>query len=112
MIDITDATESSRTIMLALNRQWIQKSGEFFAESAINFTTAIFWYLRKYQGGKYCTLPHAIELAQVEYEKLFPVLSLESDEIGVLINPFLSAYLNSALEQLAELFPTPFMPVW
>lgn len=99
MHDITDATESSRTIMLALNRQWITKTGDFFVESPINFTTAIFWYLRKYMGGKFCTLPHAIELAQIPYDKLFPVMSLEP-ELEVLLNPFISAFLNSALEQL------------
>jgi hypothetical protein len=99
MFDITDAIESSRTIMLALNREWIKKSGDFFVESPINFTTAIFWYLKKYQKGKYCTLPHAIELAQINYEKLFPTLSLEP-EIEVLINPFISAFMNGAKEQL------------
>ncbi|MGB8190461.1 MAG: conjugal transfer protein MobC [Chitinophagaceae bacterium] len=99
MFDITDATESSRTIMLALNRDWIKKQGDFFVESPINFITAIFWYLKKYENGKFCTLPHSIELAQVSYEKLFPVLSLER-EIEVLVNPFISAYLNGALEQL------------
>lgn len=99
MLDITDATESSRTILLALNREWIKKTGDFFVESPINFTTAIFWYLKKYENGKYCTLPHSIELAQIEYDKLFPVLSLET-EIEVLINPFISAYINGALEQL------------
>ena len=99
LLDITDATESSRTIMLALNREWIKKGGDFFVESPINFVTAIFWYLKKYKQGKYCTLPHAIELAQVEYDKLFPVLSLET-EIEVLINPFVSAYIHKAMEQL------------
>jgi len=99
MFDITDATESSRTIMLALNREWIKKQGDFFVESPINFVTALFWYLKKYDGGKYCTLPHAIELAQIQYEKLFPVLSLE-DEIEALINPFISALTRGAAEQL------------
>lgn len=99
MVDLTDATESSRTLMLALNRDWIKKSGDFFVESCILFVTAIFWYLRKYEGGKYCTLPHAIELAQEDYDKLFPVLSLE-DSISVLINAFISAYLRGAVEQL------------
>lgn len=99
MRDITDATESSRTFMLALNPVWQRKVGDFFVESPINFTTALFWFLRKYEGGKYCTLPHAIELAQVEYTKLFPVLSLES-EIEGLINPFISALVHGAAEQL------------
>ncbi|PSL42833.1 type IV secretory system conjugative DNA transfer VirD4/TraG family protein [Chitinophaga niastensis] len=99
MHDITDATESSRTFMLALNREWQRKVGDFFVESPINFTTALFWFLRKYENGKYCTLPHVIELAQIEYQRLFPVLSLE-EEISVLINPFLSALAHGANEQL------------
>jgi len=99
MTDIVDATESARTILLGLNRSWIKTQGEFFTESPINFVTAIFWFLRKYKDGKYCTLPHAIELMQVEYMDLFPVLGTEP-EIEVLINPFISAYLNRAMEQL------------
>lgn len=99
LLDITDAAESSRTIMLGLNHEWIKKSGDFFVESPINFVTALIWFLRKYKNGKYCTLPHVIELAQVSYDKLFSVLRTEP-QIEVLINPFLSAYLNDANEQL------------
>lgn len=84
MRDITDASESSRTILLGLNVQWIQKSGDFFVESPINFFTAVIWFLKKYKEGKYCTLPHAIELMQANYDDLFPVLSTEP-EIEVLI---------------------------
>jgi hypothetical protein len=99
MEDITDATEASRTIMLGLNREWIRKQGDFFVESPINFVTSVIWYLRKYKDGVYCTLPHAIELIQADYEQLFPVLQMES-EIEVLINPFISAFINEATDQL------------
>lgn len=99
MEDITDATESSRTIMMGLNKDWLKKSGDFFVESPINFLTAVIWYLRKYQNGKFCTLPHVIELMQAEYDKLFAVLQ-EEDEIKVLINPFISALQNNAMAQL------------
>jgi hypothetical protein len=99
MFDITDATESARSILLGLNRDWIKKQGDFFVESPINFLSAIIWFLKKYRQGKYCTLPHVIELMQIEYEKLFPVLRTEK-EIEVLINPFISAYQNRAMEQL------------
>lgn len=99
MHDITDAAESSRTIMLGLNQEWIKKQGDFFVESPINFITALIWFLCKYKEGKYCTLPHVIELAQVEYSKLFSILRTEP-QIEVLINPFISAYLNDAMEQL------------
>ncbi len=99
MRDITDASESARTILLGLNMQWIQKTGDFFVESPINFLTAIIWFLKKFKGGKFCTLPHAIELMQADYDDLFPILSTEP-EIEVLINPFISAYMNRAMEQL------------
>lgn len=99
MEDITDAIEAGRTIMMGLNRDWLKKQGDFFVESPINFLTAVIWYLRKYQDGKYCTLPHVIELMQNEYEKLFKVL-WEEDEVRVLIDPFISALRNNAPAQL------------
>jgi YWFCY protein/Type IV secretory system Conjugative DNA transfer len=99
MLDITDAAESARTILLGLNREWIKRQGDFFVESPINFLTAIVWFLRKYQDGEFCTLPHVIELMQVEYDRLFSILRGEK-EIEVLINPFITAYQNNAMEQL------------
>ncbi|PUZ21609.1 Type IV secretory system Conjugative DNA transfer [Chitinophaga costaii] len=99
MTDITDASDSSRSIMMGLNREWARKNGDFFVESPINFLTGIIWFLRKYADGKYCTLPHAIEMLQASYDDLFPVLRTE-DSIEALINPFVSAYVNNALAQL------------
>ncbi|HVW94420.1 MAG TPA: conjugal transfer protein MobC [Mucilaginibacter sp.] len=99
MEDITDAAESSRTILLGLNREWIRKQGDFFVESPINFVTAVIWFLKKYKDGRYCTLPHVIELIQADYKELFPVLQTEP-EIEVLINPFISAFINEATDQL------------
>jgi hypothetical protein len=99
MFDITDATEASRTIMLGLNRDWIKKQGDFFVESPINFVTAIIWFLKKFDGGIFCTLPHVIELMQLDYPTLFRVLETEK-EVEVLINPFRSAFRNAAMEQL------------
>jgi hypothetical protein len=95
----TDAAESSRTIMMGLNKEWIKKQGDFFVESPINFITALIWFLCNYKKGKYCTLAHVIELAQVEYSKLFSILRTDP-QIEVLINPFVSAFLNDAMEQL------------
>jgi hypothetical protein len=79
MLDITDASESSRTIMLGLNLEWIKKQGDFFVESPINFVTAVIWFLKRYKQGKYCTLPHVIEIMEVDYDSLFSVLRLEPE---------------------------------
>lgn len=99
MTDITDAAESARTILMGLNREWIKRQGDFFVESPINFLTAIIWYLKKYKDGEFCTLPHVIELMQIDYGSLFTLLRTEK-EIEVLINPFVNAYLNEVMEQL------------
>jgi len=99
MTDITDAAESARTILMGLNREWIKRQGDFFVESPINFLTAVIWYLKKYRDGEFCTLPHVIELMQVDYDNLFTLLRTEK-EIEVLINPFVNAYLNDVMEQL------------
>lgn len=74
MADISDAYESAYTIMLNLNKTWIQKQGDFFVESPIILLAAIIWYLRIYRGGKYCTFPHAIEfLNNPEHPKILCV---------------------------------------
>jgi hypothetical protein len=84
---------------MGLNREWIKRQGDFFVESPINFLTAIIWYLRKYNDGEFCTLPHVIELMRIDYDSLFTALRIEK-EIDVLINPFVNAYLNNVMEQL------------
>jgi hypothetical protein len=99
MHDITDAVEAARVILLGLNRSWLKKQGEFFVESPINFLTALIWFLRKYNDGQYCTLPHVIELMQTDIAKLFTILRTEP-EIAVYINPFISAFLTNSMEQL------------
>lgn len=94
-----DAFESSRTVLYNLNREWIRKQGEFFSESAVSFFAAIIWFLKRYQNGAFCTLPHAIELLQLDYDDLFEVLSQEKDVVNI-INPFINAHQRGAHEQL------------
>jgi hypothetical protein len=96
---ITDAASASRAIMLGLNQEWMNKQGDFWVESSINFVTALIWFLRKYKDGIYCTLPHVIELAQVEFEKLFTILRAEPT-LEALVNPFIAAYNSDAMKQL------------
>lgn len=96
---LSDAFGMSRTLLYSLNKVWIHKQGEFFVESPINFLAALIWYLRKFEDGKYCTLPHVIELAQVDYEPLFSIMSLEP-EVRTLINPFIVSYRDGVMELL------------
>ncbi len=99
MHDVTDALEAAKIILLSLNKEWVRRQGDFFVESAISFVTANIWFLRKYQDGKYCTLPHLIELIQAPYSQLFTVLRSIS-EVETLIGTFLSAFLSNSLDQL------------
>lgn len=41
MTDISDAYESAYTIMLNLNRSWIQKQGDFFVDSPIIYIVRV-----------------------------------------------------------------------
>lgn len=96
---VSDALGAARTVLLSMNPTWAEKQGEFFVESPINFLGAIIWYLKKFKRGKYCTLPHAIEMAQYPYEQLFAVLGGEP-EIGALVEPFAQAFRNKTFEVL------------
>ena len=99
MTDISDAYESAYTIMLNLNRTWVQKQGDFFVESPIILFAAIIWYLRIYKDGKYCTFPHAIEFLNKRYEDIFPILT-SYPELENYLSPFMDAWLGGAMEQL------------
>ena len=100
MEDITDAYESAYTILLNLNKTWVQKQGDFFVESPIILFASIIWFLRIYQDGKYCTFPHAIELLNRRYEDVFPILT-SYPELENYLSPFMDAWQGGAMEQLA-----------
>lgn len=99
MTDISDAYESAYTIMLNLNRSWIQKQGDFFVESPIILLAAIIWFLKIYDSGKYCTFPHAIELLNKKYADVFTVLT-SYPELENYLSPFMDAWQGGAQDQL------------
>jgi len=96
---LSDALDASRTILLGINKTWAHRQGDFFVESPINFVAALIWFLRKYQDGIYCTLPHVIELSKLPYDQLFAILKTHP-EIATLIDPFVQAYNNKTMEML------------
>lgn len=99
MTDISDAYESAYTIMLNLNKTWIQKQGDFFVESPIILLASIIWYLKIYENGKYCTFPHAIEFLCKRYEDIFSILTSYS-ELENYLSPFMDAWQGGAADQL------------
>lgn len=99
MTDISDAYEASYTIMLNLNRTWIEKQGDFFVESPIILLAAIIWYLKIFKGGIYCTFPHAVELLNKPYSDLFTILT-SYPELENYLSPFMDAWKGGAQDQL------------
>ncbi|SHG37326.1 YWFCY protein [Dysgonomonas macrotermitis] len=99
MTDISDAYESAYTIMLNLNKTWIQKQGDFFVESPIILLAAIIWYLKIYKNGKYCTFPHAIEFLNKKYADTFTILT-SYPELENYLSPFMDAWEGGAQDQL------------
>ena len=99
MTDISDAYESAYTIMLNLNKTWIQKQGDFFVESPIILLAAIIWYLKIYKNGKYCTFPHAIEFLNKKYSDTFTILT-SYPELENYLSPFMDAWEGGAQDQL------------
>ena len=99
MVDISDAYESAYTIMLNLNKTWIQKQGDFFVESPIILLAAIIWYLRIYKDGKYCTFPHAVEFLNKPYADIFTILT-SYPSLENYLSPFMDAWKGGAQDQL------------
>ena len=99
MTDISDAYEASYTIMLNLNRTWIEKQGDFFVESPIILLAAIIWYLKIYKNGIYCSFPHAVELLNKPYSDLFTILT-SYPELENYLSPFMDAWKGGAQDQL------------
>ena len=58
-----------------------------------------YWFLRRYQDGEYCTLPHVIEMMNVELAQLLTILQTEP-EISSYVSPFVDAYKDNNTEML------------
>jgi len=99
MTDISDAYEASYTIMLNLNKTWIEKQGDFFVESPIILLAALIWYLKIYKNGIYCSFPHAVELLNKPYSDLFTILT-SYPELENYLSPFMDAWKSGAQDQL------------
>ena len=110
MTDISDAYESAYTIMLNLNRSWIQKQGDFFVESPIILLAAIIWYLKIYDNGRYCTFPHAIEFLNRPYAQIFPILT-SYPELENYLSPFMDAWESNAQDQLQDQIASAKIPL-
>ena len=94
-----DAIEAAQTVLYNLNKEWITKK-DFFAQSAISYFASCIYFLKIYENGKYCTLPHAITLASCSDEKVFRILG-SYPELKFFMTPFADALEKEAYEQLS-----------
>ena len=99
LTDMLDAYESAYTIMVSLNRTWADKQGDFFVESPINFLAAVIWYLKIADGGRYCSMPHAIEWCGRNTTDIIAIMATHS-EIASYMRPFYEALERGVYEQL------------
>ena len=96
--DPADTTEIAELVMLNVNKQAVEKE-DFFTLSAKVYLDALIWFLKIYEGGKYCTFPHVIELMAQDYKKVFKILS-RYPELSAKIKPFQNALEGNAQDQL------------
>ncbi len=94
-----DALATAESLFLNINRSYIQRK-DFFTSSAVNLLAAIIWFLRSYENGKYCTIPHVIIFLGLPDEVLFRILQQQTD-IQPLLSPFADALSKKAYKQLA-----------
>lgn len=96
--DPADTTEIAELVMLNVNKAAVEKE-DFFTLSAKVYLDALIWFLKLYEGGRYCTFPHVIELMAQDYKKVFSILSCYP-ELEAKIKPFSNALEGGAQDQL------------
>lgn len=98
-----EAIDFSTAILVALNKNFVEKQGEFFTESAKSFTAIVIYALGLMEMGRYLSLPHTIAMLSRIPSVLFPALKLLSifyPDMQSLFSPFKEAYDNNVLPQL------------
>lgn len=97
---LADATETAASLVEALRKG--DKTGgsdQFFTQSAINFLTAVIYFLSRHEKGRYSTLAHVLAMLNRSYEEIFDALFTEI-ELTSLLDPFRSAYIRKSFDQL------------
>lgn len=102
------ANEYALTLLQNLKPEWI-KTRDFFADSAIIYLKAIFWFLRC-QFPESCTLPHAVTIALMSHSKVLAMLSLDK-QCHEIVSSLLVAEQKNAEAQLAGAVASLQIPV-
>jgi hypothetical protein len=96
-----DAYGVADAFLIALNKSWSSKEGDFFPESAKNLAAAGIWALKIYRRGAYCSLPHLIEFLSMDVASVVQILmKLQDTSLTNVVRPYAEAYRDGAVEQL------------
>ncbi|MBS9767658.1 MAG: type IV secretion system DNA-binding domain-containing protein [Flavobacteriaceae bacterium] len=97
-----EASDISETLVKSLQKSGEKTGGgseQFFTQSAINFLSAVIYFLAKYENGKYSTFAHVLNLISRSYADIFPVL-YSNEELEEILSAFREAYENETFGQL------------
>ena len=106
---MSDAIQKAKIIRK--NRMDPNKDVGFFADNAENLWAACIWALRQIDGGKYCTLPHFIELVLSPQEKLYALLSKKDFGLEPLIRDIIAADAKGANDQAQGIYASATTPL-
>jgi len=98
----SDAIDVAETLMKNLNPEWIKRQ-DYFSRSAISFTGACIWYLKKKADESnldICTPGHLAVLSTIKVEILMQIM-MQDSEVRQILVPFKEALEKKAMEQLA-----------
>lgn len=104
IVSSAEALDFATVILTALNKKFEEKKGDFFVESAKNYTALSIYLLGLVHNGEYQSLPHLLSLIGRKSSTAFPVIRLIAlfyPDMKTLFGPFEQAFENNALEQLS-----------
>lgn len=107
--DPADSAEIAEIVMQNVNKG-AQRKEDFFSDSAKIYFDAVVWFLRCYEGGKYCTFPHVLQMLTYEYKDVLEILETVKENAPK-IAPFVNAMRGGANEQLQGMLGSTQVPV-
>jgi len=93
------AADAVYTLFFNIDKKSATKQ-DFFQMSAMAITSATLWFLRMYQNGKYCSLPHLIEFINRSDEEILKILD-NYKELRYFTSSFADALKKESFEQLS-----------
>ena len=107
--DPADSAEIAEIVMQNVNKG-AQRKEDFFSDSAKIYFDAVVWFLRCYEGGRYCTFPHVLQMLTYEYKDVLEILETVKENAPK-IAPFVNAMRGGANEQLQGMLGSTQVPV-